>query len=229
MPRAPGRSRSVRTGDTAGGASRSARSHEPCRAPRRPHARSWNTWGRSGRATVVRRTRVGRPRSRRVHDAAPASSRAWTSRSRCARPLVDRGEHRSNRPFEVGERVFACVRAGAHQIQPGVHVGRRQQCTQPPSQSIALHRGTDGAADGERHLGRYQIGIENVRTPQRIGPHAGPVTLDADEGVALPDPVDQADRRARPLARRDLSTARPARVLIRARNPCLRARRRLLG
>jgi hypothetical protein len=31
------------------------------------------------------------------------------------------------------------------------------------------------------------------------------------------------------LARRFLSTARPARVLIRARKPCLRARRRLLG
>jgi hypothetical protein len=33
----------------------------------------------------------------------------------------------------------------------------------------------------------------------------------------------------RPLARRDFSTARPARVLMRARKPCLRARRRLLG
>jgi hypothetical protein len=31
------------------------------------------------------------------------------------------------------------------------------------------------------------------------------------------------------LARRDLCTARPARVLMRARNPCLRARRRLFG
>jgi hypothetical protein len=31
------------------------------------------------------------------------------------------------------------------------------------------------------------------------------------------------------LARRDFNTARPARVLIRARNPCLRARRRVLG
>jgi hypothetical protein len=55
------------------------------------------------------------------------------------------------------------------------------------------------------------------------------VTTEAFERVALADPVRQADRRARPLARRFLSTARPARVLIRARKPCLRARRRLLG
>ena len=41
--------------------------------------------------------------------------------------------------------------------------------------------------------------------------------------------IDQADKRARPLSRRDLRTARPARVLMRARNPCLRFRRRLLG
>ena len=40
---------------------------------------------------------------------------------------------------------------------------------------------------------------------------------------------DQAERRARPLARRFLSTARPARVDIRARKPCFLARRWLLG
>jgi hypothetical protein len=56
-----------------------------------------------------------------------------------------------------------------------------------------------------------------------------PVATEAFERVALADPVRQAERRARPLARRFLSTARPARVLIRARKPCLRARRRLLG
>jgi hypothetical protein len=39
----------------------------------------------------------------------------------------------------------------------------------------------------------------------------------------------QADSRARPFSRRALMIARPARVLMRARNPCLRARRRVLG
>jgi hypothetical protein len=43
------------------------------------------------------------------------------------------------------------------------------------------------------------------------------------------DPNRQADRRWRPLARRALMIARPARVDMRARNPCLRARLRRLG
>lgn len=38
-----------------------------------------------------------------------------------------------------------------------------------------------------------------------------------------------AEIRSRPLARRLARIARPARVRIRARKPCLRARRRLLG
>ena len=40
---------------------------------------------------------------------------------------------------------------------------------------------------------------------------------------------DYAERRSRPLARLLARIARPARVRMRARKPCLRARRRLLG
>ena len=46
------------------------------------------------------------------------------------------------------------------------------------------------------------------------------------------DPVradDQAVSFARPLERRPLTIARPARVRMRRRNPCTRARRRLFG
>ena len=39
----------------------------------------------------------------------------------------------------------------------------------------------------------------------------------------------QTDRRARPLARRALMTARPPRVFMRSRKPCVRARRVLDG
>ena len=46
---------------------------------------------------------------------------------------------------------------------------------------------------------------------------------------ALTDAADQADSRVRPLSRRALRIERPARVLIRARKPCLRARRRVFG
>lgn len=41
--------------------------------------------------------------------------------------------------------------------------------------------------------------------------------------------IDYAEMRARPLARRFFRIARPARVFIRARKPCLRLRRRVLG
>lgn len=41
--------------------------------------------------------------------------------------------------------------------------------------------------------------------------------------------LDQALRRARPLARRRASSWRPFLVAMRARNPCVRARFKLLG
>ncbi len=65
---------------------------------------------------------------------------------------------------------------------------------------------------------------ELTLTPQ--GPPAE--TIDSSCGR---DPAArrQADRRLRPLARRRLSTRRPARVDIRLRKPCLWARFRLLG
>jgi hypothetical protein len=46
---------------------------------------------------------------------------------------------------------------------------------------------------------------------------------------ALLDCSGQADSSERPLRRRAVRIARPARVRMRARNPCVRARRRLLG
>jgi len=48
-----------------------------------------------------------------------------------------------------------------------------------------------------------------------------------DEALRLPTP--QTERRLRPLARRRFKTRRPLRVLIRSKNPWVRARRKLLG
>ena len=67
---------------------------------------------------------------------------------------------------------------------------------------------------------------------------AGAGALDLREGGAAGDPSDgarghevrpQTVRRWRPLRRRDFKMARPARVDIRLRNPCVRARFRVLG
>ena len=139
------------------------------------------------------------------------------------------GEKCVHRAVQFYERVFARRQPRADQVQPRRYVAGRQHRTETSTQTISLDGRADGATDRERHLRGHQVGIEDERTPQRIGPDPNPVTPEADEGIAFADPVDQADRRVRPLARRDFSTARPARVLIRARKPCLRARRRWLG
>jgi hypothetical protein len=56
------------------------------------------------------------------------------------------------------------------------------------------------------------------------------ITRQPLECSSLADPGDlQADNRLRPFSRRALMMDRPARVRIRARKPCLRARRRVLG
>ena len=68
-----------------------------------------------------------------------------------------------------------------------------------------------------------------VAAPQRLGPGATTMTAQSLELTSLVDPADQADRRVRPLSRRALRMDRPARVRMRARNPCLRARRRVFG
>jgi hypothetical protein len=68
-----------------------------------------------------------------------------------------------------------------------------------------------------------------MRAPQQFVAHPPAAPTDQVELGAGADAVDQAERRARPLARRALSTARPARVLMRARNPCFFARRCWLG
>ncbi len=195
-----------------------------CRAPRRPRGHRQNRSERSDTATAGRRTLAGRPRCTAGHLAASRSS--YECRRRSGDHL---GDQRSNALFELGECMFVHTSTRADQQQSGRDVGIAQNRPQPTPKSIALHGGPSGATDGEGHLRWNHLGIGNERAPQRIDPHADAVSPKADECVALADPVDQADRRARPLARRDFSTARPARVLMRARNPCLRARRRLLG
>ena len=62
-------------------------------------------------------------------------------------------------------------------------------------------------------------------------PHARSASVAPEpcEHRTVPDAPDHAERRTRPLARRDLMMARPARVDIRCRNPWRLARLRLFG
>lgn len=67
--------------------------------------------------------------------------------------------------------------------------------------------------------------ILRIGEPVRFGQHGATLL----RGRTLVEPPAYAVRRERPLDRRLAIIDRPARVRIRARNPCLRARRRLLG
>ena len=142
-------------------------------------------------------------------------------------------EHPVQLRAKLIERQFGSGGPGADQEQARGQRRRPlaggQQFPQPAAKSVAGDGGTEGASDRERRARRRHQWIEKEVAPQRRAVDPRTVTTEAFERVALADPVRQADRRARPLARRFLSTARPARVLIRARKPCLRARRRLLG
>jgi hypothetical protein len=179
-------------------------------------------WGRNDTVTGDQRTRADTPRSTTVLVVVSTSWRRHLL-------VMDLAHQAMYRLLEFCKRMFADGCSGADEVEPRRHVAVREQGAKTSPEQISGHGGPDGATDGERHLRGHQVGIEDERTPQRTSPDPNPVAPEADEGVAFADPADQAESRARPLSRRDFSTARPARVLMRARNPCLRARRRLLG
>ena len=83
---------------------------------------------------------------------------------------------------------------------------------------------TDGIGDLRGLL------IRAFQSPNPDGTIAArPNSSQLGERRTAADSVDQAEIRARPRARRDLSTARPARFFIRRRKPCFFLRFRLFG
>jgi len=78
---------------------------------------------------------------------------------------------------------------------------------------------------GDAHL--KNVIAESASLPECCSEFFSPGDA-ARPGEAVPDAI-QGDSRARPFARRALSTARPPLVLMRARKPCVRLRLSLLG
>ena len=184
--------------------------------------RTSSTSDRTGRATGGPRMHVGRPRSSRAHPSEFESSQLSTLRRRYFQ------QSRQCRS-EFVERQFGSVWSRADQVDPWWNVEICQQRPKATAQSIAGYRRPQCATYREGHTRRLYVGVGDRGAPQWVDPNTNTFSPEADECVSLADPIDQAERRARPLARRDFRTARPARVLMRARKPCLRARRRLLG
>jgi hypothetical protein len=100
------------------------------------------------------------------------------------------------------------------------------------------HRATDRAADREADAGNLIDPVPALQVQDESGPSS---TITAPDGrrelFSPPHPMAgrQHDRRCqtatreRPLPRRAERIARPARVRMRSRKPCLRCRRRLFG
>lgn len=84
---------------------------------------------------------------------------------------------------------------------------------------------------GARQQG--EIGVADLERPGEDAPEISgcgePVAPREAFALLGVDGTPQTDRRLRPLARRAFSTLRPPRVLMRARNPWVRARLILLG
>jgi hypothetical protein len=148
--------------------------------------------------------------------------------------------------------VREVVGAGSdrHEVRPRRHPvgpGFRQDRPETPTHAVAHHGFTHSAGHREGRKGQRRCRPGSAFGPRRPGRAVGPILVtDVGDGDrsrrrtgAVPaqvrerrpvaDPSDQADSLWRPFRRRARTTARPARVDMRWRNPCRLARRRLFG
>jgi len=106
---------------------------------------------------------------------------------------------------------------------------------EPSLDAVSGHRRTNRAADHESYPGRFsgRIAADQQVTHDQRPTRASPVAYGQRELRAPTHPglgrQDQALSRSRPLCLRAARTARPARVRMRSRKPCVFARRRLFG
>ena len=107
----------------------------------------------------------------------------------------------------------------------------------PPLNTVSGYRRPYRPAHHKSYPGRFPL-VKSVLADEQVAYYAGPPRPDpgADgqrELRAVTHPgssrQDQALSRSRPLCLRAARTARPARVRMRSRKPCVFARRRLFG
>ena len=134
----------------------------------------------------------------------------------------------------VGQlRVGRAARGGGHTHEVPVTrlervAARAHDLAQLAAKPVPGHGISRAPAHGIGDLGRPVIGSTDPSDPHwSVAARPNPRQLGEARTVA--NSVNQAESRARPRARRDLSTARPARLRIRRRKPCFFLRFRLLG
>ena len=111
------------------------------------------------------------------------------------------------------------------------------QLAKAPLDAVPGDRRADRPADDESYPGRFPP-VQRVVPDQQMAHHQGPTRAGpgaygqrelraaAHTGLGR---QDQALSRSRPLRLRAATMARPARVRMRSRKPCVLARRRLFG
>jgi len=175
-----------------------------------PSPHTPNNWGKTGMATV---DRVQVPDTSRPRQAWPVA-RGPTPRSRLV-AVRDRQRARQISAHVVPRHLSG--RTGQpDQIPPCGHPWLKgsKSDTKPTTDPIALHRCSRPTRKRIRHVDPHGVGAHQRKHPQ--APVAPATSLPAQQGElsAPADRPDQAESRCRPFARRDLRTARPARVDI---------------
>ena len=146
---------------------------------------------------------------------------------------VKGGQRGSVPPKKLPKQALDAIAPDRFSQAPGSH---------QPQPGLAFGHGRQGHAEMARveplTLGLRPQKFLAMAEPRRLAETGGPfgvgfwtgaVHRQLASGMRLRGSPPQTDRRFRPLVRRRLITARPARVLIRSKNPWVRFRRKLLG
>jgi hypothetical protein len=142
-----------------------------------------------------------------------------------------------------GEIWLACVRGRGVCAHHKKATARKQlkvpahKLTKAPLDPVPGHGGANRPADHKSYPGRFLV-VDPVGPHQQVTNHTraartSPGAYGQRKLRAVAHPgrgrQDQALSLSRPLCRRAARTARPARVRMRSRKPCVLARRRLFG
>ena len=154
----------------------------------------------------------------------PARATSETSPTSRSETLCERVFHFLERRRTRGLRHADQIRrTRAKKALVLVHDG-----SEPAAQSVPHHGVPTASADCVGNLRMAVPAAVRPADPHRtVASRANPG--ECRKGRMAANSVNQAEIRARPRARRDFSTARPARFFIRRRNPCFFLRFRLFG
>src|SRR5262245_26418543 len=146
----------------------------------------------------------------------PFTIRAQETTDRVTEVRVGHGQHRS---ISVEEVRGTALELGAARTDRG---------TKPPTNPVAIDRGSATPPDGVRDPWRQVRPVEARAKGDGACPMSGRPG-EGLEGRTVADAPDQAESRFRPRARRERSTARPPRDRIRTRKPWVFLRLRVFG